>query len=138
MLRGARKVELIGRVPLFAGCSKRELVEIARIADEVDLRPGKVLIREGERGREFFVLVEGTADVRRKGRKIDTVGAGSFVGEMALVTEHPRNATVTTTSPVHALVVTKPNFRRLVAANPLVAFKVMHAVAERVPPEATH
>jgi CRP-like cAMP-binding protein len=134
MLRGAQRVELIGRVPLFAGCSRRELVGIARISEEVEFRPGKVLIREGERGGEFFALVEGSADVRRKGRKIDTVGGGDFVGEMALVTDHLRNATVTATSPVRALVVRKADFRRLVASNPLIAFKVMHSVAERLPP----
>jgi CRP-like cAMP-binding protein len=130
-------VKLLGRVPLFAGCDRRDLVEIARIADEVDLRPGRALIQEGTTDGEFFILIEGSADVVRDNRKIDTVGGGDFVGEMALVTDHPRNATVTATSPVRALVVKKSDFRRLVAENPLVAFKVMNAIAERVPPAAS-
>ena len=68
------KLELLKGVPLFARCSKKELSDIARIADEIDLAEGKQLTKEGGRGREFFVLVEGNADVRRKRRKIGTLG----------------------------------------------------------------
>jgi CRP-like cAMP-binding protein len=130
------KIDLLKRVPLFAGCSMRELARIARIADEIDFVPGKVLIKEGAPGREFFIIAEGSADVRRNGRKIDTVGAGDFVGETALMTDHPRNATVTTTSPTVALVVTKQNFQRLVDENPPIALKLMQSMAERVPAHA--
>ena len=59
------KIELLKKVPLFAGCSKNELKELALIADEIDLRDGHVLTREGRPGREFFVMVEGTAQVTR-------------------------------------------------------------------------
>ena len=134
MLHRNRKVELLRRVPLFAGCSKKELAQVALLADELDFKAGKTLIREGAPGREFFVLVDGTAEVRRKGRKIDTAGPGDFFGEMALLTDHPRNATVTTTSAVDALIVTARNFRALVESNPLIALKVMRAVADRLPP----
>jgi CRP/FNR family cyclic AMP-dependent transcriptional regulator len=133
MLRRDRKIDLLRRVPLFAGCSKKELGEVAQVADELDFRSGKTLIREGEPGREFFVLVDGTVEVRRKGRKIDTGGPGDFFGEMALLSDQPRNATVTTTSQVDALIVTARNFRALVESNPLIALKVMRAVAERLP-----
>jgi CRP-like cAMP-binding protein len=136
MLRKNRKVELLRRVPLFAGCSKKELAHIAIVADEIDFRPGKTLIREGEPGREFFVLVDGSAQISRKGKPIDTAGPGDFFGEMALLADQPRNATVTTTSAVDALVVTARSFRGLVGDNPLIALKVMRAVAERLPPDA--
>jgi CRP/FNR family cyclic AMP-dependent transcriptional regulator len=64
--RGANiKVELLAKVPLFAGLSKRDLQRVARIADEIDLREGKQLISEGYSGREFFVLLDGSAEVRR-------------------------------------------------------------------------
>jgi len=136
MLHKNRKIELLKHVPLFAGCSTKELGEVARIADEIDLRAGKTLIREGSPGREFFVLVEGTAEIKRKGRKIDSAGPGDFFGEMALLSDQPRNATVVTTSPVDALVVTARNFRTLVETNPLIALKVMRAVADRLPPSS--
>src|SRR5438105_5677714 len=136
MLHRDRKIDLLKRVPLFSGCSKKELGQVARFADEIDLKSGKTLIKEGMPGREFFVLVDGTAEIKRSGKRIDTAGPGDFFGEMALLSDQPRNATVVTTSAVDALVVTARDFRTLVADNPLIALKVMRAVAERLPPTA--
>ncbi len=135
MLHRNRKIELLRGVPLFSGCTKKELEQVAMVADELDFGSGKTLIQEGSPGREFFVLVDGTVEIRRKGRKIDTAGPGDFFGEMALLTDQPRNATVTTTSDVDALIVTARNFRGLVENNPLIALKVMRAVADRLPPD---
>src|SRR5213593_4386440 len=127
MLRKDSKVELLKRVPLFAGCSKRELAHISTVADEIDFRPGRTLIREGAPGREFFVLVDGTAEITQKGKRINTAGPGDFFGELALLTNQPRSATVTTTSAVDALVVTARAFRELIEDNRLIALKVMRA-----------
>jgi|SRR5215210_6834091 len=135
MLRRNQKVELIRKVPLFAHCSKRELEQIARIADEIDLGEGKEMTRQGDPGREFFVLLEGGADVRKNGRRINTLGSGDFFGEIALVSNTPRTATVTATSPVRALVVTDRAFRRLLQDSPQIQAKVLQALAERLAPE---
>ncbi len=132
-LRADAKVKVIGGVPLFAGLSKRELAQVASIADEIDFRAGRVLIREGDRGREFFILLEGTADVTRKGKPLATRTSGDFFGEIALVCDRPRVATVTTTSPTRALVVADRDFRGLVKRTPEIAIKVLAAVAERLP-----
>jgi CRP-like cAMP-binding protein len=134
MLRKNAKTELIARVPLFAHCSKRELGQVAGIADEIDLREGKELTREGAPGREFFVLVEGTADVVKNGRKVNSLDAGDFFGEIALVHDSPRTATVKATSPVRALVITERNFKRLLDEMPEIQRKVLLALAERVAP----
>jgi CRP/FNR family cyclic AMP-dependent transcriptional regulator len=136
MLHRNTKIELLKRVPLFAGCSKKELAHVAMVADEIDFGPGKTLIREGEPGREFFVLVDGSVQISRRGKPIDTAGPGDFFGEMALLADQPRNATVTTTSAVDALVVTARSFRDLIGDNPLIALKVMRTVAERLPRDA--
>jgi len=135
VLRRNEKVELIKRVPLFAHCSKRELQEVAQLADEIDLREGKEMTRQGSRGREFFVLLEGTANVTKNGRRINTLGSGDFFGEIALVSDTPRTATVTATSPVRALVVTDRSFRRLLEDSPSIQSKVLTALAERLAPE---
>jgi CRP-like cAMP-binding protein len=135
MLRKNAKLELIKRVPLFSGCSKRELEEIAAIADELSLAEGKELTREGARGQEFLVLIDGSADVRRKGRKLNTLGAGDFLGEIALITGAPRTATVTTTSPSRMLVVTARDFRSLLRHMPSLQLKVLEALASRLPDE---
>jgi CRP/FNR family transcriptional regulator, cyclic AMP receptor protein len=132
VLRKNAKIELIKRVPLFSHCSKKELGLVAQIADEIDLPEGKTLMREGDRGREFFVLVEGSADVRRQNRKVNTLGGGDFFGEIALVSQRPRTATVTTSSPVRALVVTEQSFRSLLDRAPDVQRKVLQALADRV------
>lgn len=127
-----KKVELIKHVPLFARCSRKELAEIAALADEIDLPEGKEIIREGERGREFFVLLDGEAIVRRKGRKLATLSSGDFVGEIALVSRVPRTATVKTTTPVRALVVTDQAFRSVLHRSPEIQGKVLDALAARV------
>ncbi|MDQ2910686.1 MAG: cyclic nucleotide-binding domain-containing protein [Actinomycetota bacterium] len=134
MLRRNEKVELIKKAPLFANCSKRELAQIAQIADEIDLREGKEMTREGSRGREFFVLLEGDADVTKDGRSINKLGGGDFFGEIALISDSPRTATVTATSPVRALVITDRSFRRLLDESPEIQRKVLVALAERLAP----
>lgn len=123
-------------VPLFEQCSKGELRKIAQLADEIDLPAGKVLTKEGSRGREFFVLLEGTADVRRETRLLPPLGPGDFFGEIALVTDTPRTATVTATTPVRALVITDRAFRELLHDSPKIQTKVLAAVASRL--AATH
>jgi CRP/FNR family transcriptional regulator, cyclic AMP receptor protein len=133
-LRKDAKAELLRRAPLFAQCSKRELSAIGGIADEIDLKEGTELTRQGGPGREFFVLIEGTADVVKNGRKVNSLKTGDFFGEIALVHNAPRTATVKATSPVRALVVTERNFRRLLDQQPDIQRKVLAALAERLAP----
>ena len=132
---GNQKIDLIRKVPLFARCSRAELKEIALLADEIDLHEGKEMTREGAPGREFFVLLDGTADVKKNRRRVNTLGPGDFFGEIALVSREPRTATVIATSPVRALVITDRSFRRLLDDAPQVQTKVMEAMAERLAPE---
>ncbi len=131
-MRKDAKIELIRQVPLFAGCSKKQLAEIGTLADELTLPEGTQLIKEGARGHEFFVLVDGEVDVRRKGRKLNTLGNGSFFGEMALVSSLPRSATVTATTPVRVLVVHEQAFRGLLHSSPAIQLKILEALADRV------
>lgn len=130
------KIELLSRIPLFMQCSRAELCEVALSADEVNLPEGHVLTREGERGREFFVLVEGTARVTRRGRKLADLRSGDWLGEIAILTYSPRTATVTTTSPVRALVITAAAFRNIVETMPRVALKVLASVGQRLEQDA--
>jgi CRP/FNR family transcriptional regulator, cyclic AMP receptor protein len=134
VLRRNQKVELIRKAPLFSHVSKRQLEKIAQIADEIDLREGKEMTTEGARGREFFVLLEGSADVKKNGRRINRLGPGDFFGEIALVSDTPRTATVTATSPVRALVITDRSFKRLLRESPEIQEKVLSALAARLAP----
>src|SRR5918912_1622939 len=129
------KVELIRNVPLFARLSKKGLREVASIADEIDFPPGKVLAEQGARGREFVVILEGAADVNQDGRRLNTLGKGDFFGEIALVTKQPRTATVTSTAPMRALVITDRDFLALLKRSPEVGQGVVEALAERLAPQ---
>lgn len=126
------KVEALKRAPLFEGLSKKELVELARATDDLSVGAGTVLCREGSLGREFFVIVEGSAEVTQGGRPIATRGAGEFVGEIALLTTTKRTATVTASTPLRCFVMTRGDFRRVLEENPGVQRKVMEALAERL------
>src|SRR6516162_1651566 len=94
-------------VPLFAKCTKKQLEEIGRVADEVRLPAGKVLAQQGEIGFDLMILVEGIADVTRDGIVVSEVGPGHFIGEMAVLSERPRNATLTARTDVVVLVLTR-------------------------------
>lgn len=130
------KVELLKKVPLFAGCSKTELRRLAATADEIDVREGYVLMREGRPGREFFVLVEGSVQVTRGEKKLSELGPGDWFGEIALLTKIPRTASVVATSAVRALVVTDRAFRQLVETMPSLAIKVLASLGDRLAADA--
>jgi CRP/FNR family transcriptional regulator, cyclic AMP receptor protein len=130
------KVELLRRIPLFAECTKAELIEVAISADEREAPAGDTLTEEGRRGREFFIVVEGAVAVRRGGRKLADLGPGDWFGEIAILTHKPRTATVTTTSPVRLLVISDRSFRRVVETTPRIALKVLRSVAERLEHDA--
>jgi CRP-like cAMP-binding protein len=129
------KVELLKRVPLFSKLDKKGLQDVAHIADELDLPAGKEMATEGDRGREFFVLLKGEAEVTRGGERINTMKQGDFFGEIALVTKMPRTATVTATSDVDVLVITEREFDSLLKKSPEIGRRVAEALAERVAPE---
>jgi CRP/FNR family transcriptional regulator, cyclic AMP receptor protein len=124
-------------VPFFNGMSKSELAAVAQQTDEVDVPAGKVLAREGDFGDEFFLIDAGTAQVTRGGEPIAELGAGDFFGEMALLLEEDRrNATVTATTPMSLIVMTRASFRALDRADPEVHATVAKAIAERHAPHA--
>jgi CRP-like cAMP-binding protein len=131
------KVDLLKHVPLFERCTKTELQKIAALSDELDLPAGKTLTSEGRTGHEFLVLVEGAAEVRRKNRVVNTLRSGDFLGEIALITDLPRTATVTTTAPSRVLIITARDFRRLLRETPAMQMKVLEALAARLPDEGT-
>jgi CRP/FNR family cyclic AMP-dependent transcriptional regulator len=126
------KVQALKRAPLFEGLSRKELVLLARVTEDLEVPAGKVLCREGQTGQEFFVIVEGKTDVTSKGKRVATRGDGDFVGEIALLEDTKRTATVTAKTPLRLFVLTRRDFRQLVNENRSVERKVMQALARRV------
>lgn len=125
------KADLIRSIPLFAGCTPAEIHEVAAIADEVDLRAGKRLTTENTDGREFVVIIEGTATVSKGDEVVNQIGPGEWVGEIALLTGGPRTATVVATSALHALVIEGHRFTQLIEHAPQIRAKIEKVVAER-------
>ncbi len=126
------KVEALKRIPLFEGLSRKELVELAKVTEDVEVAEGKVLCKEGEIGQEFFVIIDGEAEVTRRGEHIATDGKGEFFGEISLLENRPRMATVTATTPLRFFVLTGQDFRHLLDKHPKLERKMLHALARRV------
>ena len=124
-------------VPIFSGLSKKELATVAREVDELDVAPGKELARQGQFGHEFFVIVDGSAEVVRDGTKIAELGPGDFFGEMALLDDERRSATVKAANPMRVLAMTRQSFRSLANSVPHVHATVAAAIkARRAPAES--
>jgi CRP/FNR family transcriptional regulator, cyclic AMP receptor protein len=119
-------------VSLFASCSNKDLEKIAKAGDEVQLAAGTVLVDQGQTGREAFVILEGTATVRRNGKKVATLGSGSVVGELSLLDHGPRTATVTCDDAVTVLVISQRNFMGVIDEVPALAHKLLATLAGRI------
>ncbi len=132
LLRADAKVALIRDLPLFELCSKRDLRRIAALGEEREVAPGVELIREGEPGTEFLVVVEGEVEVRRRGRRVARLGEGSYVGEIALLSRSPRTATVVATTPLRVLAIAGRDFVQLLDTIPELWLKVARTLADRV------
>lgn len=126
------KIEVLRQVPLFSGLSRGDLRLVASVADEIVVPAGTALTLEGERGREFFVLVEGVATVEQDGVEIRTLVGGDFVGEISLLTRTPRTATVKAVVPARLLVLTDRDFRRLADEVPAFAARTWAAANARL------
>ena len=126
------KIEALRRVPLFSGLDRRGLEEIGRLADEVELEPGRTFIRQGETGHEFFVVLEGSVRIERDGVQVETLGPGGYLGEIALIDERPRAATAVSEGRSRLLVIGHRDFHSLMERFPGVALQILRTLAARV------
>ena len=121
----------LSEIPLFAGLNRKERRALAPRTDEVELEEGRVIVREGEWPYEFFAIEVGTAEVRRGDQLLAELGPGDFFGEMALVGDTRRNASVIAKSPLTVVVMTAQAFRQTSRELPEVAGKIRAAIEER-------
>lgn len=122
----------LASVPLFSGCTTKELREIAKATVELTLDEGKEFVTQGDVGREAFVIVEGTAEVVRAGEVIATLGPGDCVGELALLDHGPRTASVRAATPLTVLVLGPREFSGLLDEVPALTHKILASLASRV------
>jgi CRP-like cAMP-binding protein len=126
------KLELLRSIPLFAGLGDPEIVRLGQLADEIDVPAGKVLMRQGENGAEAFVISSGRVAVERDGRAVAERGRGEFFGEIALLSEGPRTATVTTLEPSRLFVLGHREFHALMDEQPAIRLQVLDKLARRL------
>jgi CRP/FNR family transcriptional regulator, cyclic AMP receptor protein len=127
-----QKLELLKRTPLLAGLSRRDLEEVGRLADEVDVPAGKVLTKEGDPGNEFFMIIDGAVRIERGGKVLRTMGPGEFFGDIALVVERPRMATATAEADSRLLAVGHREFHSLMDRFPSIRISVLDSIAHRL------
>lgn len=127
-----RYLDSLRSVALFNGCTKKQLDHVARVVTELVISAGDTFINEGSLAHEFMVIEEGSATVRRGGRKVATLGPGDVVGELALILHRPRNASVTADTDLRVLVVDGRSFDPLLDEVPGLARRLLTTVAERL------
>jgi len=127
-----KKVDHLADIWLFSTCSRKELSRLARSCDEVEVEAGRTLVKEGVSGREFFIIRDGEATVRRRNRKIATLKGGQYFGELSLLSRLPRNATVTADTDMDLLVMGQREFSAAIDDVPSIAHKMLEAMARRL------
>ena len=128
----SEKLDVLAAVPLFKGLDKRQLGEVARLADEVEVGPGKALVREGQLGREFYMVVNGRVRVEQEGAVIGHLESGEYFGEMALLDGHTRTASVITETDTSLLVIHFTAFDTLLDTVPGLQKAMLRTLARRV------
>jgi len=125
-------LDSLRRVSLFSSCSTKDLEKIAKAGDEVTLDAGAVIVDQGQTGREAFVIISGSATVKRNGKKVATLGAGSVVGELSLLDHGPRTATVVADTECTMLVISQRQFLAVIDAIPAISHKLLATLAGRI------
>jgi len=125
-------VDHLRNVPLFAGCTRKELERIAKSGDEITMTAGSLIVDQGQTGREAFVVLDGTVTVKRNGRKVVTVGPGAIVGELSLLDHGPRTATVVCDTECSLFVISQRHFIAVLDDVPTIAHKLLNTMAGRI------
>lgn len=126
------RVDRLRKVPLFGACDEKQLEFIASRVDEVDVPAGKKLTEEGRSGGEFFIIMSGEAEVTRRGKALNQIGAGDHFGEIALLDNGPRTATVVAKTPLHLLVLSPGQFADVLYQDSAIAVSMLHSVVRRL------
>jgi CRP-like cAMP-binding protein len=127
-----KKLELLAHVPLFSGLDRAGLEQVGKLADEIDLPPGKELLREGSTPHEFFLIIDGTVAIVRDGERVNTLGPGDYLGEIALLDGGARSATASAETAVRLLVLGTREFHSLLVEFPDIRVAVLRTLAARV------
>jgi CRP/FNR family transcriptional regulator, cyclic AMP receptor protein len=127
-----KKLDHLAQVKMFSSLNKKELRLIAQDSDVITVRAGSEIVKEGQIGHEFYLILDGQATVKRNGRKIATLSTGDYFGEMALLDRGPRSATVVADTDCELLLIGQREFMAVIDAVPPVAHKLLVSMAARL------
>jgi CRP-like cAMP-binding protein len=126
------KTDQLKGVQMFSACTDKELAQIARACDELVVEDGAVIVEQGAAGEDFYLVGTGEADVVRGGRHVATLGPGQYFGELSLLDDAPRNATVTARTPMTLIRLQRREFSAVLDSWPGVAHKLLQQMARRL------
>lgn len=126
------RLEKIRGISIFAGCTAKELEEIDRLTDEVSIEAGRTVIRQGELGQEFAMILSGEADIVKDGRTVASIGPGSYFGEVALLDSVARTASVVARTDLRLAVIDRRGFNTLLDDLPQLSRSMLRGLAQRL------
>ena len=126
------KLEHLAQVKMFSSLNKKELAMVSRASDVITVKDGTDIVREGTYGHDFYLLLEGAATVRRNGRKVAELGPGSYFGELSLLDNGPRSATITAAGDTELAVIGQREFMGVLDQVPAVSRKLLVTMATRL------
>ncbi len=122
----------LARVPLFANCSQTEIDAVARVAQEHAFTPGQIIVTQGTPGQAFYMILSGRVEILRDGASLGTFGSGDFFGEMSLLDQAPRSATIRAMEPTACLMLSSWDFKSLLEDHPSIAIKLLEVLSRRL------
>jgi CRP-like cAMP-binding protein len=130
--RNARLVGMLAKVPIFSGLNEEDLMDVVGVGTEVSFAPGKTILKRGEPGLSFLLVLEGKVEVRKEGKEVATIGPGGFFGEMTVFDDKPRSADVVAVEPTRCFGITNWSFIPVLKSNPSVAIGVINELVRRL------
>lgn len=124
--------EFLSRVPIFSSCTSAEIAAIAGVAQESRFEPGQIIVTQGTPGQAFYMILEGRVEIVRDGVSLGAFGPGDFFGEMSLLDQAPRSATVRALDATHCLMLSSWDFKAVLERNPRIAIKLLEVLSRRL------
>lgn len=124
--------EFLARVPIFANCTADEIVAIAAVAQGSSFQPGQIIVTQGTPGQAFYLIISGRVEILRDGKSLGAFGPGDFFGEMSLLDQAPRSATIRAIDPTDCMMLSSWDFKGLLEKHPSIAIKLLEVLSRRL------
>ncbi len=124
--------EFLARVPIFANCTPEEISAVVSVAQEAYYQPGQIIVTQGTPGQAFYLVLAGRVEILRDGTSLGAFGSGDFFGEMSLLDQAPRSATIRALDQTVCLMLSSWDFKALLEKHPSIAIKLLEVLSRRL------